>query len=109
MKHANRTTFVEVPYMGRAIAQAVSNRLPTGASRVRAQVRSCGICGGQSGTVVGFPGALPFPLPIIIPPTAHYHLSSRTRTIGQLVAEVPSGLSHPTQNSKKKYVTLTRR
>jgi hypothetical protein len=35
---------------GRAIAQAVSRRLPTAAARVRAQVRSCGICGGQSGT-----------------------------------------------------------
>jgi hypothetical protein len=36
--------------MGRAIAQAVSCRLPTAMDRVRAQVRSCGICGGHSGT-----------------------------------------------------------
>jgi hypothetical protein len=34
---------------GRAIAQAASRRLPTAAARVRSQVRSCGICGGQSG------------------------------------------------------------
>jgi hypothetical protein len=35
--------------VGRAIAHAVGRRLPTAAARVRAQVRSCGICGGQSG------------------------------------------------------------
>jgi hypothetical protein len=39
---------------GRAIAQAVSRRFPTAASRVRAQVRLCGICGGQSGTGARF-------------------------------------------------------
>jgi hypothetical protein len=41
------------PY-DRAIAQAVSRRLPTAADRVRARVRSRGICGGQNGTGVGF-------------------------------------------------------
>jgi hypothetical protein len=35
---------------GRAIAQAVSRRLPTAAMRVRARVRLCRICGEQSGT-----------------------------------------------------------
>jgi hypothetical protein len=39
---------------GRAIAQAVSRWLPTAASRVPAQVKSCGICRGQSGTGAGF-------------------------------------------------------
>jgi hypothetical protein len=38
----------------RAIAEAVSRRIPTAAARVRAQVGSCGICGGQSGTRAGF-------------------------------------------------------
>jgi hypothetical protein len=32
--------------VGRAIAQAVSRRIPTAGARVRAQVSSCGICGG---------------------------------------------------------------
>jgi hypothetical protein len=31
---------------GRAIAQAVSRRLPTAAARVRVRVISCGICSG---------------------------------------------------------------
>jgi hypothetical protein len=75
----------------RAIAQVVSRRFPTAAARVRAWVRSCGICGGQSGTGAGFLRVLRFPLPILIPPVAH--LSSWAGTIGQTVAAVPSGLS----------------
>jgi hypothetical protein len=55
---------------GRAIAQAVSRWLPTAAARVRSQVRSCGICGGQRGTGAGFLRVLQFPLTILIPPTA---------------------------------------
>jgi hypothetical protein len=55
---------------GRAIAQAVSHWLPTSAARIWAQVRSCGICGGQSGTGVGILRVLRFHLPIFIPPIA---------------------------------------
>jgi hypothetical protein len=58
----------DVEVDGRAIAKAVSRRLPTAAARVRARVRSCGICGGQSGTVAGFLRVFRFPLPIFIPP-----------------------------------------
>jgi hypothetical protein len=36
--------------VGRAIVLAVIKRLPTAVARVPAQVRSCEICGGQSGT-----------------------------------------------------------
>jgi hypothetical protein len=50
----------------RAVAQAVSRRLPTAAARVR----SCGSCGGQSGTGAGFLRVLRFPLTILILPTA---------------------------------------
>jgi hypothetical protein len=76
---------------GRAIAQADSRRLPTAAARVRFQIRSCGICGVQSGTEEGFILVLRFPLPILIPQNAPY--SSGTGTIGRLVADVPSGLN----------------
>jgi hypothetical protein len=43
----------EPPYFqfgGRAIAQVVSRWFPIMVTRVRARFRSCGICGGQSGT-----------------------------------------------------------
>jgi hypothetical protein len=55
---------------GRAMAQAVSRWLPTAVARVRSQVKSCGIRGGQSGTGARFLRVLRFPLPILIPPTA---------------------------------------
>jgi hypothetical protein len=57
------------------IAQAVSRRLPTTAARVPAQVRSCGICGGQSGTRAALLRVLRFPLPIIITSTAPHSSS----------------------------------
>jgi hypothetical protein len=39
--------------------------------RVRARVRSCGICGGQSDTGAGFLRVLRFPLPLIPSTAAH--------------------------------------
>jgi hypothetical protein len=78
----------------RAIAQAVSHRFPTEATRVRAQVTSCGICGGQSGTGAVFSEYFDFPWQFSFHRLLHTHyLSSGVGTIGQLVANVPSGLS----------------
>jgi hypothetical protein len=84
-------------------AQAVSPRLPTAAARVRALVSLCRICSGQSGTGAGFLRVLRLPLPILIPPTAPHSSSVIwSGTIGQLVTDVPSGLSlSPPQDTKK--------
>jgi hypothetical protein len=75
---------------GRAIAQAFSCWLPNAV----ALVRSCGICGGHSGTGAGFLRVLRLPWPIFIAPIAPQSPSSiiwgwYNRTI---VAAVPSGL-----------------
>jgi hypothetical protein len=93
--------------VGRAIAQAVSRRLPTPAARVRARVSSCRICGGQSGAGAGLLRVLRLPLPILIPPTAPH--SSGAGTIDQLVADVPSGLSlTPPQETNDAVSGITR-
>jgi hypothetical protein len=56
---------------GRAIAQAIIRSHPTTAARVRAQVKSCEICGGQSGARAAYLRILLFLLPFIPPTTPH--------------------------------------
>jgi hypothetical protein len=68
---------------GRAIPQAVSRWLPTAAARVRAEVWSSGIYGGQSGAVAGFLRVFRFPLPMFIPPNSLPSQSPGAGTIGQ--------------------------
>jgi hypothetical protein len=86
---------MELPLPYRPIAQAVSRWFPTAATRVRAQVRLCGICGGQSGTGAGFLRVLRFPLPIFIPPIAPQSPSSIIWGLYNrpIMAAVPSGIS----------------
>jgi hypothetical protein len=62
--------------LGRNIAQVGSRWHPTAAARVRSQVKSCRICGKQSGAGAGFLRVLRFPLPILITPTAPHSASN---------------------------------
>jgi hypothetical protein len=48
----------------------MKDQRPTAAARVRTQVRSYRICGGQSDKATGVLQVLQFPLPIIIPPNS---------------------------------------
>jgi hypothetical protein len=93
-------------FYGRAIAHAVSRRLPTTAARVRGQVMSCGICGGQSDTGAGFPPEyFGFPCQFSFHRLLHtHHLSSGA------VADVRSGvgLIPPLKKKKKKLAWFTR-
>jgi hypothetical protein len=87
--------------IGRAVVQTVSRWLPTSAARVRAQVRSYLICGGQSGTGAGFLQVLRFPC------QSFDHPSSAAGTISQLWDDVSSGLNlTPPQETKKGKVSL---
>jgi hypothetical protein len=79
--------------IGRAIAQAVSPRLPTAMAQVRARVWSSGICGGQSGAGARILRVIRFPLPIFIPQNSPSSQSPGADTVGQLVVDMPSAHS----------------
>jgi hypothetical protein len=53
-------------------------------ARVRSQVSSCGIFGGQNGNDAGFLWGLRFPPPILIPPTAPYSLIAQSSMLYSL-------------------------
>jgi hypothetical protein len=75
----------------RAIARAVSRWLPTAAVRLRAQVGFVVhkvVLGHVFSENFSFPSQFPFHRLLYT-----HHLSSGAGTIGQLVADVPSGLS----------------
>jgi hypothetical protein len=85
---------------GRAIPEAVTRRLTTTAARARPEVKSCGICGGQSGIEFGFPCQFSFHRLL----HTHHHLSSGAGTIGQIEAHVPSGLSLTPPQERKEHI-----
>jgi hypothetical protein len=96
------------PFFGCAIAQAVSRRLPTAAARDRAQISSCRICGGQSGTGGGFLRVFRCPPPFLIPPTATHSLSIIRSRYNRRVSDRRTKWtqSHPTQENVKKKKTF---
>jgi hypothetical protein len=101
--------WLTIGVLGRAIAQAVIRRLPTAVAPVRTQVRSCGICGGQSGTGAGFLRVLRFPLPILISPNTPHSLSSIIR--GSYNRPISGGhtkwtQSHPTTRNNNKRLSV---
>jgi hypothetical protein len=102
----NKSFFIYllINFNGRAIAQAASLRFPTSAARARAQVRSCGIFGGQNALEQVFSEYFGFLCQFSLHWLLHTHnLSSVAGTIGQLVANVPSGLSlTPPQETERK-------
>jgi hypothetical protein len=51
--------------LGRAVDAAVSRRLATAATQVPAQLKSCGVCGGQSVTEAHFLRVPRFALPLV--------------------------------------------
>jgi len=62
---------------GRAMAQAISRRPLTAEARVRVRVKPCGVCGGKSGTEIGFsPSSSVFSCQYNIPPSlfSSYHM-----------------------------------
>jgi hypothetical protein len=81
--------------LGRAIAQAVSRRLPTAAARVRAQVMSCGIYDGQKSLRQIFSEYFDFLWQFSFHRLLHtrHRPSSGAGRAGQIVADVASRLS----------------
>jgi hypothetical protein len=102
-RNITRIWLIYIDLHVRAIAQAVSRRLPTAAARFRAQVRSCvGFVLDKIALGQVFSEYFGFPCQLSFHRLFHaHHLSCRDGTISQLVADVPSELSHPTPTNLK--------
>jgi hypothetical protein len=77
----------------RAVAQAVSRRLPTAAARVLSQVGHVEFVVDKLALGYVFFEYFRFPCQLSFHQILHIHLSSGAGTMGQLLNEVPSGLS----------------
>jgi hypothetical protein len=90
--------------LGLAVAQAGSRLIPTAATRVRAQARSCGICGGHSGYVAGSLQVIRFHLPSVLHPTS----PSGAGAIGYFMASVILDWAslHPKKQKKQNKLAL---
>jgi hypothetical protein len=89
---------------GRAIAQAVSLRLPTTATRFEPRSGHVGFVVDKVALGHFFSEYFGFPCQFSFHRLLHtHHLSSGAGTVGQLVAAMPSGLSltPPPRNLKK--------
>jgi hypothetical protein len=93
---------------GRAIAQAVSRCLPTGAARVPAQVSHVGFVTDKVTLGHVFSEYFGFPCQLLFHQMIHTHLRSGADIIGQIVADVPSGLSLSHHPKKLKKCILSR-
>jgi hypothetical protein len=83
--------------LGHATAQGVSHQLPTITAYIQFQVRSYEIC-GQSGMGSVFSKYFNQLL--------HTHLASGASIVGQLMADVPTGLSLALPHEKKLICTI---
>jgi hypothetical protein len=92
---------------GLSIAQAVSRPLPiAAAARVRFEVRSRWIYGGQMALEQVFSEYFGFPCQFSFHHMFHICLLFGAGTVSQLVTDEPSGLSPPTTQNKKKHYRL---
>jgi hypothetical protein len=84
--------------------------LPTAVAGDQSQVRSCGICGGQSGTGEVFLQVLQVPLPILTPPNIPCSLALIRGWYNRLDSgpHTKWTQSHPTPRNKKKneYISI---
>jgi hypothetical protein len=99
----NNDLFMFISQVVNQIYKPAASKLPTAAARVRSQVRSCGICGGQSATGAGFLQVLRFPLPILSTNCSIIIIIIIRGSYNRpTVADVPSGLSlTPPRETKK--------